>query len=65
METSELVLLRWGAARALLGDRRLTFRLLGPPYPAIGEGELRLLRIREHADASLEVLCGYEGYRRI
>jgi hypothetical protein len=39
-------------------------RVLTPPYPAIGGGELRVLRVRETDDEPLDVVCGYERYRR-
>jgi hypothetical protein len=62
---SDLVLLPWSAARRLLGEQPLAFRLLGPPYPAVGGGTLRVLRVRPRDGAPLEVLCGYERYRRL
>jgi hypothetical protein len=64
METAELVLLPWLEARRRLGAREHVLRVLTPPYPAIGGGELRVLRVRENAAAPLDVLCGYERYRR-
>jgi hypothetical protein len=64
MQTSDLVLLPWIEARRRLGDREHALRVLTPPYPAIGGGELRVLRVREHDDAPLDVLCGYERYTR-
>jgi hypothetical protein len=64
----ELVLLPWVAARAALGDRELRFRVLVPPYPAVGVGVLRALRVvaltGEH-DGAWELIAGYEGYERI
>jgi hypothetical protein len=65
METSDLVLVPWNEAHGALARRRLALRVLAPPYPAIGAGELRVLRIRECGDAPLDVVCGYERYRRI
>ena len=51
-------------ARALLGGRRSTFRVLRPPYPALGTGTLRLLRLVER-DGYVEITAGYDGYERI
>jgi hypothetical protein len=65
MEAPDLVLVPWIEARAALANRPLTLRVLTPPYPAIGAGELRVLRVRERTDAPLDVVCGYERYRRI
>jgi len=62
--SSDLVLVPEVEARAQLADRKLALRLLLPPYPAIGLGELRVLRVKERADVT-ELLCSYEGYERI
>jgi hypothetical protein len=51
-------------ARALLAGKPLRFRLLRPPYPAIGTGVLRALRVAEVAGA-MELVAGYDGYERI
>jgi hypothetical protein len=40
---------------------RLT--LLVPPYPALGIGSLRVLRVRE-GDA-IEIVAGYDRYERL
>jgi hypothetical protein len=64
----DLALLPWVQARALLGDRALRFRVLAPPYPALGLGALRALRVSalsgEH-DGAWELVAGYERYERI
>jgi hypothetical protein len=64
----ELTLLPWTQARAALGDRPLRFRVLTPPYPAVGIGTLRALRVvaltGEH-DGAWELLAGYEGYDKL
>jgi hypothetical protein len=64
----DLALLPWVQARVLLGDRALRFRVLAPPYPALGLGALRALRVSalsgEH-DGAWELLAGYERYERI
>ena len=64
----DLALLPWVQARVLLGDRVLRFRVLVPPYPALGLGALRALRVSalsgEH-DGAWELVAGYERYERI
>ena len=47
MQTADLVLLPWVEARHRLGARAHTLRVLTPPYPAIGGGALRVLRVRD------------------
>jgi len=64
MQTADLVLLPWVEARHRLGARAHTLRVLTPPYPAIGGGALRVLRVRDDGAGPLDVLCGYERYRR-
>jgi len=59
-----LVMLPEVEARALLGDRRLAFRLLRPPYPALGLGTLRVLRVCD-GDGVTQVVAGYDGYERL
>jgi len=59
-----LVLLPETAVRAVLRDRTLTLRLLRPPYPALGVGVLRVLRVAER-DAGTEIVAGYERYERL
>ena len=64
----DLALLPYVQARALLAGRPLRFRVLTPPYPAVGVGTLRALRVSalsgEH-DGAWELLAGYEGYERL
>ncbi|MBV8370327.1 MAG: hypothetical protein JO036_15580 [Candidatus Eremiobacteraeota bacterium] len=68
MNVEDLVLVPWLEARRALGDRALRFRVLAPPYPALGVGELRALRVSalsgEH-DGAWELLAGYERYERV
>ncbi len=52
-------------ARRRLAGHRLVFAILRPPYPALGVGVLRVLRVRENADAVLEVIAGYDNYERL
>jgi hypothetical protein len=51
-------------ARAALAGRKLTLRMLLPPYPALGCGRLRVIRLRDIGDTT-ELLCTYEGYERL
>ena len=51
-------------ARRLLAGRALTLEILRPPYAALGVGTLRVLRVREAADA-LEIIVGYDNYERL
>ncbi len=64
MDPSALVLLPEHDVRVLLRERTLFWRLLRPPYPALGVGALRLLRLREDA-AGTELVVGYERYERL
>jgi hypothetical protein len=63
-----LTMLPWTQARAALGDRPLRLRVVAPPYPALGVGVLRLLRIRPLGgahDGAFELAVGYDGYERL
>jgi hypothetical protein len=68
LTSEDLVLLPWVEALRALGDRALRFRVLTPPYAAVGVGVLRALRVRalvgEH-DGAWELVAGYDGYERI
>ncbi len=64
MESADLVLLPWDEARRILGEREHAMHVLVPPYPAEGEGALRVLRVRDDGGGPLDVTCGYERYRR-
>ncbi len=52
-------------ARRRLAGRPMTFVILRPPYAALGVGTLRILRVRENADAGLDVVAGYDNYERL
>jgi hypothetical protein len=52
-------------ARRRLAGRPLTLVMLQPPFAALGVGTLRVLRVRENADAGLEVVAGYDTYERL
>lgn len=64
----DLALLPWVAAKNALSDRALRLRVLAPPYPALGIGALRALRVTalsgEH-DGAWELVAGYEGYEKL
>lgn len=63
--SDDLILSREVEARAALADRKLVLRLLLPPYPAVGRGKLRVIRLKEAGDGATELLCSYEGYERL
>jgi hypothetical protein len=60
-----LVLVPEVEARAALGDRALSLVVLRPPYPALGCGVLRVLRVTEGAEGATEIVAGYESYERL
>lgn len=67
VNSEDLVLLPWTAARAALADVPVRLRVLTPPYAAVGVGVLRALRIRPldgPDDGAWELIAGYEGYER-
>jgi len=68
VSSEDLVMMPWVAARRALGDRPLRFRLLTPPYAALGVGTLRALRLEplsgEH-DGAWELVAGYDRYERL
>jgi hypothetical protein len=57
------------AVRAALAERALVLRVLLPPYPALGVGVLRVLRVREEnepgASPRTEIIAGYDRYERL
>jgi hypothetical protein len=50
-------------ARAALAGRKLVERIVLPPYPALGVGRLRVLRIDEERTRTV-LVCGYDRYER-
>ncbi len=68
LSLEDVAMLPWRAALLVLGDRSVRFRVLSPPYAAMGVGVLRALRVRaldgEH-DGAWELVAGYDGYERI
>jgi hypothetical protein len=66
MTLAELTLVPEVLARRELTGRAIRLRVLRPPYPALGVGTLRVLRIREGvASHPLELTVGYERYERL
>jgi hypothetical protein len=63
-DDSSLILLPEVRARGQLEGRELSLRLLLPPYPALGLGVLRVLRIVER-EGRTEIVAGYDGYERL
>ncbi|HXF34334.1 MAG TPA: hypothetical protein VN603_07165 [Candidatus Acidoferrales bacterium] len=51
-------------ARALLGKQPARLRMLLPPFPALGCGALRALRVCERNNI-LEIVAGYESYEKL
>jgi hypothetical protein len=68
VNSEDLVMLPWVTARRALSDRVLRFRVLAPPYAAVGVGVLRALRVAalsgEH-DGAWELVAGYESYEKV
>jgi hypothetical protein len=60
-----LTLLPLVQARRVLGDAAVTLAVLRPPFPALGVGTLRVLRVRERESAPLEITAGYDNYERL
>jgi hypothetical protein len=59
-----LVLLPECEARERLAGQALSFTVLRPPYPALGCGALRVLRVLEDAGTT-RLVAGYERYERL
>jgi hypothetical protein len=51
-------------ARRTLVDRPVRLRVLAPPFPALGVGSLRVLRILPSVDG-WDVTAGYDRYERL
>lgn len=65
MILEEFAMLPETVARRALADHPLALRVLRPPYPALGLGVLRVLRIKETPGERLEITAGYDGYEKI
>lgn len=61
---SSPVLLPDVTVRASYAAERLVFRVLRPPFPTLGLGTLRVLRVRDRGNAT-EITAGYDGYERL
>jgi hypothetical protein len=59
-----LTLLADVRASGLLGTRPIALTLLRPPYPVLGVGALRVLRVSDRDDTTA-VVASYERYERI
>jgi hypothetical protein len=59
-----LTLLADVRASGLLGTRPIALTLLRPPYPVLGVGALRVLRVSDREDTT-DVVASYERYERI
>ncbi|GAC1421320.1 MAG: hypothetical protein NVSMB5_14420 [Candidatus Velthaea sp.] len=65
MVLEELTLLAESAARRAIGDHPIALRILRPPYPALGVGTLRVLRVRQREGDGYEITAGYDNYHRL
>ncbi|MBC5810710.1 MAG: hypothetical protein GIW95_07665 [Candidatus Eremiobacteraeota bacterium] len=59
-----LTLLPEVEARRALSGSALSFAVLAPPFPAIGIGTLRVLRVST-LGATTEIVAGYDRYERL
>ena len=64
MELDSVGMMPLVQARPLLDALPMRLTILAPPYPAIGCGTLRVLRVRER-DGCFEVVAGYEAYDKL
>lgn len=70
---AQLIMMPEVEARRVLNatGKPLTLTILRPVFPALGNGTLRVLRIRPlrqaevEEDSELEVVAGYDSYERI
>jgi hypothetical protein len=63
-EAPSVTLLPEPDARASLGTRPMRLRVLRPPYPALGVGVLRVIRVRDDGEIA-EITAGYDRYERL
>jgi len=59
-----LTLMREVDVRRALAGRELAFGVLLPPYPVLGLGALRVLRVAEDGEHT-KIVAGYERYERL
>lgn len=64
MDLDQIGMMPFVEARRLLGALPIDLCVLTPPYPAIGSGRLRVLRVRE-AGGRYDIVAGYESYERL
>jgi hypothetical protein len=60
----ELINTRWSDARALLQARATRVRVLAPPFPCAGTGELRVVRAVADDD-KIELVLTYADFKRL
>jgi hypothetical protein len=63
--SADVVLAPFHEARAAFGAARIALRMLVPPWPALGVGSLRILRVRDCGEAGIDVTVGYDTYERL
>ena len=61
----DLILTSEAAVRRLLGQRVGAFSVLAPLGAYAGCGALRVLRMRQHGENRVELVCGYERYEPV
>ncbi|HEV2908835.1 MAG TPA: hypothetical protein VGX02_06125 [Candidatus Eremiobacteraceae bacterium] len=60
----ELINARWSDARARLQGRATRLRVLAPPFPCVGTGELRVVRAVSDGD-QIELVLTYADFKRL
>jgi hypothetical protein len=60
---ADLILLREVEARRAFENRPIRLQMLAPFGAWLGQGALRVLRLRMDADGDVEMTVGYESYR--
>ncbi len=60
----KLLLLPYTRAIELLHGRNIRLTVVAPPYPAIGRGTLRIVRVTEEGD-TLHLDASYDDYERL
>ncbi|HXW52436.1 MAG TPA: hypothetical protein VEJ41_10630 [Candidatus Acidoferrales bacterium] len=60
----ELLLLPYLRALELLGGRDVHLNVVTPPYPALGIGNLHVVRVR-HEGESIVLETSYDDYERL
>jgi hypothetical protein len=60
----ELINARWSDARALLHGRAMFVRVLSPPFPCAGTGDLRVVRAVSDGER-IELVLTYADFKRL